>query len=155
MNVILMILFVFLVVPGSLIAHEIGHAIGAYFKKATTIRLTIGSGLPLFRFTFSRVEVIVNVVFIFGSYTSTVRDKPFESGEKIFISLLGPVINGLLAIIAYVAYDYIIAEPLFYLAFLFNMWLAVINIIPYKLGMKQSDGYIVYKILVNKFTKQD
>lgn len=154
MNLILMLLFVFLVVPGSLIIHEIGHLIGARLKNATEIRLIIGSGFPMFQFTLFNVEVVVNIMLIFGSYTSTVRETPFQDNEKILITVLGPVFNGLVAIIFFILYTVFNPDPLFYLIFLFNLWLAVVNIIPYKLGMKQSDGYIVYKILQNKHTKQ-
>lgn len=154
MNLIIMLLFVFLVVPGSLIVHELGHLVGAKLKKATTIRLVIGSGLPMFQFTLFNVEVVVNFMLIFGSYTSTVRETPFQDNEKIFITVLGPVFNGLLAIIFLISYVIFNPDPLFYLIILFNLWLAIVNVIPYKLGMKQSDGYIVYKILQNKFTKQ-
>lgn len=147
MSIQVIVLFILLVVPLSLIIHEIGHIVGAKFKQANHIQLTIGSGKEVSQFTLIGVKITVRIIYIFGTYTATIREVPFNRMEKIIISAMGPLFNGLLATLLYIAYYNMYHHYVLFLAFLFNLWLLCVNLIPYKIGMKQSDGYIIYQMI--------
>lgn len=147
MSIQSVILFIVIIVPFSLTIHEIGHAIGAKLRRADGIQLRIGSGKEIFRFTLFGVRVIFCVFYIFGTYTATVREIPFSRRERIFITVMGPLVNGLIAALLYMTYLFLYDNYLLFVAMLFNLWLFLINLIPYRIGERQSDGYIIYQII--------
>lgn len=152
MTAFVVIIFIAFIVPASLIFHEIGHVVGAKLRRADQIHLTIGIGIKVFETTLFGVRIFFRLIYMLGSYTSTVRTIPLKSNEKIFITLMGPIFNLLLSVIFFYVYKFHIDEPIIFVSCLFNLWLAVMNLIPYKIGMKQSDGYIVYSLIKNKDT---
>ena len=145
-SIINLFLLIFFIAPVSLLFHEIGHAIGAKWMKVTTIHLTIGIGKTMWEGSLLNIQITIKKVFVFNSFTAMIGERPLQNKEKVFISLMGPIFSGILAFLLYLIY---IAVPMstIYLFYLFNLWLVVINLFPFKIGQKQSDGYTIYKLL--------
>lgn len=153
--VVSLLTLIFIIAPISLLFHEIGHVIGASLANASSIRLTIGVGKPLWQGNVQNVQIIIRRLFLINSFTSTVRDEPFRNKEKIIITFMGPIFSGLLAAILYMIHYIFVPANLVYLFFLFNVWLVVINLLPFRIGQKQSDGYTIYKLIWNKGSKSE
>src|SRR5690625_964666 len=145
-SIINLFLLIFFIAPVSLLFHEIGHAIGAKWMKVATIRITIGIGKTMWEGSLLNIQITIKKVFVFNSFTAMIGERPLQNKEKVFISLMGPIFSGILAFLLYLIY---IAVPMstIYLFYLFNLWLVVINLFPFKIGQKQSDGYTIYKLL--------
>lgn len=146
--VISFLILVFIIAPVSLLFHEIGHVVGAATMRATSIRLTIGLGKAFWQTSFGNIQIVLRRFFLINSVTATVRDTPFTRREKILITFMGPSFSGLLTIITYVAYSTFVQSELLYLFYMFNLWIVIINLIPFKLGQKQSDGYTISTLLI-------
>lgn len=144
------LLLVFFIAPISLLFHEIGHVMGAKWANASSIQLTIGVGKKLWAGSISNLQITVRSLFMINSFTSTTRKNPYQRKEKIMITMMGPLFSGLLAIIIYGVYFIFIPSQMMYIFFLFNLWLVFINVLPFKIGQKQSDGYIIYTLLLKK-----
>jgi len=144
------LLLVFFIAPISLLFHEIGHVMGAKWANASSIQLTIGVGNKLWAGSISNLQITVRSLFMINSFTSTTRKNPYQRKEKIMITMMGPLFSGLLAIIIYGVYFIFIPSQMMYIFFLFNLWLVFINVLPFKIGQKQSDGYIIYTLLLKK-----
>src|SRR5699024_1811154 len=129
---------------------EIGHVMGAKWANASSIQLTIGVGNKLWAGSISNLQITVRSLFMINSFTSTTRKNPYQRKEKIMITMMGPLFSGLLAIIIYGVYFIFIPSQMMYIFFLFNLWLVFINVLPFKIGQKQSDGYIIYTLLLKK-----
>ena len=111
--------------PISLFIHEWGHVIGAKFIRFEYIKLSLGIGNPLFRlFCFHNVIIEVNRVFFLGARTESKRNQPLSPKENILISVMGPLVSIVVAIICYYL-AWILNDTYVYLAFLFNLWLAI------------------------------
>lgn len=149
--VIVFFILVFIIAPLSILFHEIGHLVGASMMRATSIQLTIGIGKPLWYHKYANVNVMIRRFFLMNSVTSTVRTDPFSKREKIVITMMGPLFSGMLTIIAFVAYNVFVPTDILYLFFMFNLWLAIINLIPFKIKQKQSDGYTICALIIQHF----
>jgi len=153
--IIVFLILVFIIAPFSLLFHEIGHLVGATLMRATTVRLMVGLGKPIFETTFGHVQVIIRRFFLMNSVTSTVRTSPFLKREKFMITIMGPLFSGMLTLIAYIAYTVFVPSEILYLFFLFNLWLVIINLIPFKIGHKQSDGYTMCILLIQHLKRRN
>jgi len=148
-DILQFIILLIFIAPVSLLFHEIGHAIAAKWMNATSIQLNIGAGKQIWTGSIKNIQVRIRKMFLFNFLTSTIRKQPFLKNEKIFISMMGPSFNAFIAIVAYLLYN--VFTPLYsiYLFFLFNVWFVFINLVPFKIGQKQSDGYTICKLLLN------
>lgn len=142
----LVIFLLFIAAPIGTLIHESGHAIGMKLMKAENIQMTIGFGWKLFRVVFGKDQLTVNILFFIGGFVKSYRKEPYNDLESICITLLGPLHNMLYAIIFF-GLDYVYGSEYLKVLFLFNSWLAVVNILPFKIQDKLSDGLIVYRIL--------
>lgn len=149
--VIISLILVFIIAPISLLFHEIGHVVGASTMRATSIRLTIGLGKPIWSTYIGDIQLVICRFFLINSVTATVRDIPFTRREKLLITFMGPSFSGLLTLITYIAYSTFVQSEILYLFYLFNLWLVIINLIPFKIGQKQSDGYTICTLLIQSF----
>lgn len=84
--------------------------------------------------------------FLYRRTCENERYVPYRTIEMISIIVFGPLLNGVFAVFFYMLYDLFPNEYLF-LLFLFNGWLALINLIPFKVKSKQSDGYMILNLL--------
>lgn len=149
MDITLIILLIVIVAPISVWIHEMGHLIGAKTVNANQLTLTLGIGKDRFTFKVKGITIIMRTIFFISGSTMTSRDRNFNRLERIWISIFGPLFNVLFAnicIIIYMKYSY----NIILLFFLFNIWLGIVNLIPYKIKGKCSDGYIILASLVNR-----
>ena len=150
MGVYLFLLFLFFVVaPIGTIIHESGHVIGAKIVKADNINLSIGLGRKIGTLSFGNFQITVNMLFFLGGYVQSHREPSYRSLEIICITAFGSINNALFALLFYLLYG-IYYNHYIYLLFLFNLWLAFVNIIPFKISGKESDGYAILKTLIRR-----
>lgn len=143
-------LFIVVMVPFSLFWHELGHVLGAKLVRATHITITVGLGKPFFRRTFNNMTFVVRQFFYFHSLTETHRNQSLTRKEVMIITILGPVSSLVLSLLAYGFDKLIMPSMIVYLTFLFNLWIGIINLIPIKFNERQSDGYTILQMLLNK-----
>lgn len=142
------LLLFFIIAPFSLLFHELGHVIGARANHATSIRITIGTGKSLYQKRIGNVTMVIRHFFIVNSYTETYRDEPLKKFEEIIITIMGPLFSFILSCLAYFLFVVLVHETFFYLLFLFNAWITIINLIPFRIGKRQSDGYTILKNVI-------
>lgn len=146
-NINLIIVFLFLIAPISNILHEIGHMIGAIIVKSDNMILTIGKGKKVLTVPLKKLVIHVHRVFFIGGHAASKRHNPYKPLEMILITFCGPLLNILIGLSAYLLFrahmsDYVL------LFILFNLWLGLTNLIPFKIKGKYSDGYLIFKTLI-------
>ena len=132
--------------PLSLFIHELGHIVGAKRMQASKVQLSIGIGSPLFQRDYSNLNIVIRRFFLVHYATATVREEPFKRSEKIFITIMGPLFNAICAFLLFFIEYYVYTSLFIQLFMLFNVWLVIMNLIPFKIGQKHSDGYTIYRL---------
>lgn len=151
MTIYLLIFLIVIVVPIGTIAHELGHGLVAYFVKADAVTLHIGIGKHIKSYVFKRFTIYLYGIFFIGGLTKSQRKPSYNTKEKIWIALGGPAGNAILIILFLITF-YPTHNPYIRLFLLFQAWLMLINIIPFKWRGKKSDGYTIIQILWRKIT---
>ncbi|MGM8211661.1 hypothetical protein ACLIBH_02590 [Virgibacillus sp. W0430] len=148
MELIFVVYLIFIVAPISLFIHEVGHVIGALLVKSESIKLVIGTGnkRTLIRCT-NVVTISIHQWFFRGAYTESKRNIPLQPMETAIVVVLGPIVSLLFSSVFYY-FNQIFMHPLLYLFVLFNLWIGIVNLIPFKIGNKQSDGFIIWRTFV-------
>jgi len=141
------VLFIVIIVPISLFWHELGHLLGAKLMRATHITLTIGTGKPILKWTFNNMTFIINRLFIFHSLTETNSFHTLSKKDKFVITLMGPISSLLLSFITFCFDIFLFNNVILVYASLFNLWLGIVNLLPFKINEKQSDGYTILQII--------
>jgi len=142
----MMLYLVLIVAPISTVLHESGHVLGARSVHADKITLRIGRGKPLITQNRGKTQLIINRCFFIGGLTESEREPPYSRKEKIWISFLGPAVNGFLAMISFLLL-YIYPNKFLTLFLLFNVWMAAGNFLPFRIGESQTDGYTILQLL--------
>ncbi|WLV23479.1 M50 family metallopeptidase [Aciduricibacillus chroicocephali] len=144
-----MCLFLLIAAPLSIMIHEAGHATVAYFCGADEIVISIGIGKKIAYLRFAGFSLIIRLYWISGGSTSGVEKPGLKHWQRAAVSLGGPMASGIMALLFYV-----IHVPVFQftgeLTFLFNLWIACINFLPFKIGNLESDGYSAISRLMAK-----
>ncbi|QDP40513.1 site-2 protease family protein [Radiobacillus deserti] len=135
------LLFVLIIGPISILLHELGHCFAAFLCKADDIELTIGRGRSLVSVKKGKLRVNIKQYFFLGGYSNYQKMDSFHPTEMAVISFAGPFFN-LLIFFSTCSVEH----PAIQLGSLFNLWLCIINLIPFNIAMQQSDGY---KVIVN------
>ncbi|MGE8203387.1 site-2 protease family protein [Heyndrickxia sp. NPDC080065] len=143
------LLFLFIIAPITIVIHELGHALGAWMMRADDIEINIGSGPKLFSLQSKKWTIHFYLLYILGAHTSSQRVPYFSNTEKIVIAILGPLVNGVIGFIIE-QWGPVDASNIWQLFALFNFWLFIMNLIPYRISGKQSDGYTILQTLLNK-----
>lgn len=146
MNFYFLLYLLLIVAPIGTIIHEVGHLIGAKIVKSDQISLSIGLGKRIGSLSFKNVQVNIHLLFFLGGYVSNKREKPYQLLEMICIIGAGPLHNAIYATIFYLISS-VFYNQYIHILFLFNLWLAIINFIPFKIKDKQSDGYTILSLL--------
>lgn len=149
MDIYVFIFLVLVAAPISTFVHECGHAIGAKIVASDRITLTIGVGRRIGTISLKTVHITFHMIFFLGGYTRYERKRSYQSRELIWISILGPISSFIFAFLCYFMYD-LYSNNYMKILLLFNVWLTIMNIIPFKIKDKLSDGYAILKILTNK-----
>lgn len=143
-------IFIVVIVPVSLFWHELGHLVGARIVRATHITLTIGIGKPILQRTYKNMTFVVNQLFLFHSLTETSSVKSLTRKNMVIITLMGPISSLILSLLTYSFYMLILPSTVILLTILFNLWLGVINLLPFKINERQSDGYTILQMIKNE-----
>lgn len=144
-------LYIIIIAPLSLFWHELGHVLGARIVRASHVTLTMGIGKPIVKRTYGNMTFIIRKLFLLNSLTETDRPYLLSRNDKVIITLMGPVSSLFLSILAYCLYVLIIPHLSLLIVCLFNLWIGVINLIPFKINERQSDGYTILQMLKNKY----
>ncbi|MBB6455296.1 Zn-dependent protease [Salirhabdus euzebyi] len=140
------VVFLFLFAPISIILHEIGHAVSAWFLRADHINFSIGLGKRIYVKRSRKVQLIVHGLYFLGGQVSSERKVTFNPWEKVFISLGGPIVSGVVSVVLF--FSGFVHTKLIMLFFLFNVWLFIINLIPFRVGHRKSDGYVCLEEII-------
>ncbi|RWZ60215.1 hypothetical protein EQV77_02670 [Halobacillus fulvus] len=132
--------------PLSLFAHELGHVMMARLCRAEQSEIRIGTGRELFALVTGRMRVQVGWIFFHGAHSVNTRKQEFNRFEKAMISVGGPLINSGCAALIMLTPLHDLSRQFVILGW-FNVYLTVINLIPFSLKGKKSDGYTVWKAL--------
>jgi len=138
--------FVGIVLLGTFI-HELGHALAARIIAFKRVRLSIGSGKELTSFQFLHIEWKFHMICILGGYTSYETPRTYHPLDVAFVAMMGPIFNGITFLLIDLFTDKLISTSL-YVFLLFNGWMFLANIVPLKWKEKQSDGYLVLKMIL-------
>ncbi len=143
-------LLLFIIVPLGLFLHELGHGFFAFIRNVPSIHIGIGVGKEIFSFQMGRIHVHICLFFFIGAFASYSREEAFTYMDKILISLGGPLFS--LAAYWLCWWGFITLQTNFlFTLMLFNGWLAFINLIPYKVRDKKSDGYTIIEAILSRF----
>jgi len=149
MNIALLLFTLFIVAPIGTFIHESGHMLGAQFMKADCVQLSIGLGKRLGTICFKKIHITIHALFFLGGFVQSERKLPYKPLDIFWITICGPMNNGIFALLFF-SLNGIYANQYIYILYLFNLWLAIINMIPYKVKNRHSDGYIILKIILPK-----
>lgn len=149
MTIYILVYLIFIVAPIGTIVHEIGHAAGAKSCKANKVKLSVGSGKVVHCFSYKNARIMIHRLFFLGGMAYSERDVPYNPLERVWIAVCGPISNFLAVGVLYL---FTTLYPNHYLSLLllFNLWVAIVNTIPFQIKGKQSDGYTIYKALKQK-----
>ncbi|MFD1360604.1 M50 family metallopeptidase [Lentibacillus salinarum] len=145
----LLLYLVFIVAPAGTAVHEIGHVMAAGILGADRMTLSIGTGLTVYRSSWHKTAVSIQLLFFLGGMASSERKVPYRKREQIMIAAFGPLTSLSAAFLCAGLYAIFPTNYLLLLV-LFNVWLALVNMIPFRFGGKQSDGYTIYKTMRRK-----
>lgn len=140
------IIFILIIVPISLFTHELGHLLGAKYLKADRVIISIGTGKKLYSLNYKNIKLDISLFVMFHAYTNSERKPEFSNKEFALITAMGPLLSLLLTGIIGLILLTITSEIMIYF-FYFNLWLSVINMIPFKLRGQKSDGYLIWELL--------
>lgn len=146
-----LIIYIIIIAPIGLFWHELGHVLGARFVRAPHVTLIIGVGKPIVKRTYDNTTFILRRLFWVNSVTKTKNSHLLSKNDKVIITLMGPMSSLFFSILAYCLYVLIVPNLFVLLLCLFNLWLGIINLIPFKINERQSDGYTILQTLKNKY----
>lgn len=149
MGIYLLLYLIFIAAPIGTLTHEAGHVIGARTLHADNANLSLGTGKKVSEFFFQKVRITIYAMFFIGGMVSSDRKNDYKPHEIIIIALCGPLSNGIFSCLLYILYQLFPSNYLL-LLLLFNLWIAIINLVPFQFKGKKSDGYTVYKALIQK-----
>ncbi|MFD2630736.1 site-2 protease family protein [Oceanobacillus kapialis] len=147
MDIYLFIFLLLAVAPISIFLHEAGHAAAGILLKAEYTYLIIGRGKKIFDYSSGTIHFKLYAVYFMGGYAKSERKMPFKRVEIIIISFFGPLVNCLMFLLCWNLLAYYPSHYMELLA-LFNLWLAAINVVPFKWKNKKSDGYNILKAML-------
>ncbi|MEN1969111.1 site-2 protease family protein [Lentibacillus sp. N15] len=145
MDIYVVLLLIFIIAPISTFVHELGHVFGAKWAKADSIILSLGSGKKIAALSYKQIQFSIHTLFFLGGLAYNKRDKPYKPMEIIWISLCGPIGNGIAATVVFCLVGFSYGPVRAFV--LFNIWLGLINMIPFRLNGKQSDGYTIVQTI--------
>ncbi|WP_257350595.1 site-2 protease family protein [Pseudalkalibacillus decolorationis] len=146
---------VFLLFPLATLLHELGHYITARSLHIKQVRIILGIGPPLFRISNRFIKLEVRTLYFIGGFTNT-ESNQLSNNQKALISVNGPLVNAVVGCYGWLYLNRVLTgsniENLLFLFTMINTWIAIGNLIPYKLGSKKSDGYIAFEMILD-YTK--
>ncbi|MYL48408.1 hypothetical protein GLV98_02890 [Halobacillus litoralis] len=148
--IVTLLVLIFLVAPLSLFIHELGHLFpGLYFRADQSV-LHLGRGKVIGQWRKGGIHVYFHLFFFQGAYSVNERKRPFKDFEEAWISIGGPLFNAITAFVLFLWFKEQGGNVL-RISFLFNMYLALMNLVPFSIKGKDSDGYRLWSIVKRRF----
>ncbi|MFC2948265.1 site-2 protease family protein [Virgibacillus sediminis] len=141
-NINLLLYLIFAAAPLSTMIHELGHAAAARLLRVDDVSLSIGSGKEIGSLEAAGIRINIHVCYFLGGVVQSVGNNTLKGREKVLISLAGPLASAFSAFLAFLAMTG--SNEYLHLFALFNLWLAAVNILPFKFRGKETDGYIIW-----------
>lgn len=141
------LMFFYLVVPLVHLIHEAGHVGVAKLYKVKNTVIGIGVGPKVLDFCFKGTRIQVNIIPFLGGYSSNDHAGKLSAKETALISFGGPVFN-LLSILLVLPFWTPFHFSFSALFVYFSLWIGIVNLIPFKLGEKRSDGWQIASSLI-------
>lgn len=144
-EIIFLLFCFFTILPFTTILHELGHFFSAKLCHVQKITVRIGSGKEIIDFTWGDTIFILHIL-PFGGATAYELRKPTRM-KSVIVALGGPLLNGFVAFLLFFpgfGYGDDLITIWFQWLTLFNLWMCVFNIIPYRFNNYYSDGWSVF-----------
>jgi len=141
------LLFFYLVVPLVHLIHEAGHVCMAKLHKVKNTEIGIGVGPKIFDFYFKGTKIQLNIIPFLGGYSSNDQAGKLSHKEIALISFGGPLFT-LLSIVFFLPFWTPFQFSFSALFVYFSLWIGIVNLIPFKIGEKQSDGWQIASSLI-------
>lgn len=143
-----LLLFLFFFVPLTNLLHEVGHVVAGRFLGINGTLIQLGSGPKLFHFDIKHTEINVMAIYFIGAFSTSDYSDRLVDWKRGVISLSGPLVNICIVLaMIFIGWTETTSLRLF---ILFNLWVGVVNIIPFKVKGKESDGYIFVQALIHQ-----
>ncbi|WP_139186863.1 hypothetical protein [Sediminibacillus halophilus] len=143
---LVLIYLVLVAAPAGVLIHESGHVIGSWFCRAEHMNLSLGTGKRMKAVRIGRkLTIHFHLLLTAGGNASSVRTHPYSNMEKVVISMGGPACS---LAAGWVLMQFVSEGNTWIRLFaLYNIWIAMINFIPFKWRGKKSDGYFVFRAI--------
>ncbi|SFD51414.1 Peptidase family M50 [Lentibacillus persicus] len=149
MDIYLFVYLILVAAPIGTVIHELGHVLGATLVRADMTTLTIGTGRIIGRFVFKKTVYTIRLFYFLGGMAGSRRKDPYLPGEQITIASGGPLMSLAAAGACFCLYN-VFSNKYLLVLLLFNLWVAGVNIIPFRYKEKKSDGYTICMAVRNK-----
>ncbi|KHE72614.1 site-2 protease family protein, partial [Halobacillus sp. BBL2006] len=133
--------------------HELGHVLAALAFRTEQSTINVGSGIPLIKGKIGKVRFNIRCLVFHGAHSINERKDEFSDHQKAWICLGGPLLNAIVFFLLFLtpSFDRFSPVTLFYL---FNGYLAIANLIPFRIKEKKSDGYRFIQCIKNDGTRR-
>ncbi|WP_041544168.1 site-2 protease family protein [Oceanobacillus iheyensis] len=152
MNLIDIVVFLFIIAPIITLIHEIGHVSGSFVYKATHIFIHIGFGKPIMKKNIRKLQFNINSFYILGGGSFYHFNYDLLPYQRAIIAFLGPLFNIIVFLLLLFQFGIDSENLLISLAIWFNLWLAIVNLIPFKWKEKSSDGLAIWLAIRDIYT---
>ncbi|MCD5323054.1 MULTISPECIES: site-2 protease family protein [Pontibacillus] len=142
----------FLIAPLCLLLHECGHALLARSAGAERVEVFLGVGPAYQMQVHPSFSIHIASLYFLGAMASYDKQDVFKPGERIAISLGGPLFSLGGAVLSWGSYLYF-PHPILSFMIIFNLWLFAVNLIPFKIRGKRSDGSLILQDLIGILRK--
>ncbi len=132
--------FFFIVVPLVHLIHESGHVLVAKLFRVSGTQIVIGVGRSIGNITISDTIIKCNLIPFLGGYSTNDKEGHLTYGQQACISIGGPMLN-FLSIIVVLPFLNVFTHFLIDFFIYFSLWIGIVNLIPFKVGDKKSDGW--------------
>ncbi|MGP4060143.1 site-2 protease family protein [Halobacillus sp. H74] len=147
--IVTILVLIFLVAPLSLFVHELGHVLPGLLFRSQRCVIHLGRGRLIHQVKFKKLHIKVGLLFFQGAYSINERQKQFSPWQKAWISGGGPLLNAVVSLLLFFIFWTRVNDYLS-LFFLFNLYLAVVNIVPFSFRGRRSDGYLLLQWLKHR-----
>lgn len=146
-------LFIFILLPFIHLLHELGHVTFARLFRVQHTKIVLGAGPKWFQFTFLGTKIQWNTYYMVGGYSTNEQNGTLSPWKQALISLGGPLFN-VLAVVCSIPFITASNVNMMTVFIFFNGWIGLTNLIPFKIGHKCSDGWIIVSCIKEEFQNQ-
>ncbi|WP_261133852.1 site-2 protease family protein [Bacillus sp. Marseille-Q3570] len=148
MHIVLLIVLVLF--PLATFIHELGHYLTARLTGLKDSRMQLGIGPRVLHINNQFLCIEYRLFYFIGAHTLSGEMDETSSLNRFLITLNGPLINAVTAFFIFGFYpmDFssILDKALSIFAYI-NIWIAIGNLLPYKIKGRKSDGFILLESL--------